>query len=116
MKYYLDITRREQKKRLKARATDPLTQWKASPIDAKATRKWKAYSDARNAMFARTHSAVSPWIVVRADDKEQARLNLIRDILARLHYSKADETILTPNPNIVFAYDETYLHNGMIAP
>jgi len=59
---------------------------------------------------------VSPWIVVRANDKRQARLNLIRDLLARLGYPDADETLLTPNPNIVFAYDDTYLHNGMIAP
>jgi len=54
--------------------------------------------------------------VVRANDKRQARLNLIRDLLARLRYPGADETLLTPNPNIVFAYDEAYLHNGMIAP
>ena len=59
---------------------------------------------------------VSPWIVVRANDKRQARLNLIRDLLCRLGYPDADEAILTPNPNIVFAYDEAYLHNGMIAP
>jgi polyphosphate kinase 2 (PPK2 family) len=116
VKYYLDISKREQKKRLKHRATDPLTQWKVSPIDAQAPRKWEAYSKARNAMFARTQSAISPWIVVRADDKRQARLNLIRDLLARLTYPKADKTLLTPNPNIVFAYDDAYLHNGMIAP
>jgi len=116
VKYYLDIDRKEQKKRLKARRDSPLKQWKISPIDTQATKKWSAYSHARNAMFARTHSVVSPWIVVRANDKRQARLNLIRDLLARLGYPDADETLLTPNPNIVFAYDEAYLHNGMIAP
>ncbi|HEX4504491.1 MAG TPA: polyphosphate kinase 2 [Alphaproteobacteria bacterium] len=116
VKYYLDIGRDEQKKRLKDRKTDPLKQWKISPIDEQASRKWAAYSRARNAMFARTHTVISPWIVVRANDKRQARLNLIRDLLARLRYPHADETILTPNPNIVFAYDEAYLHNGMIAP
>jgi polyphosphate kinase 2 len=116
VKYYLDIDRREQKKRLKAREDSPLKQWKISPIDTEATRKWSAYSRARNAMFARTHTVLSPWIVVRANDKRQARLNLIRDLLARLSYPDADETLLTPNPNIVFAYDEAYLHNGMIAP
>jgi polyphosphate kinase 2 len=116
VKYYLDIDRKEQRKRLKARKDSPLKQWKISPIDTQATKKWEAYSHARNAMFTRTHSVASPWIVVRANDKRQARLNLIRDLLCRLGYPDADETILTPNPNIVFAFDEAYLHNGMIAP
>jgi polyphosphate kinase len=116
IKYYLDIDRKEQKKRLEARREDPLKQWKISPIDTQATKKWDDYSRARNAMFARTHTALSPWIVVRANDKRQARINLIRDLLARLSYPDADEALLIPNPNIVFAYDEAYLHNGMIAP
>ncbi len=116
VKYYLDITKDEQKKRLKSRKTSPLKQWKSSPIDAQATKNWEAYSEARNAMFARTHNLMSPWIIVRADDKRQARINLIRDLLARIHYKDADKALLTPNPNIVFAYDEAYLRNGMIAP
>lgn len=116
VKYYLDISKKEQAKRLKDRKSDPLTQWKISPIDAQATKKWKAYSEARNAMFAHTDSAKSPWIVVRADDKRQARINLIRDLLSRLTYKDADETLWTPDPNIVFAYDKAYLRNGMIAP
>jgi polyphosphate kinase 2 len=116
VKYYLDIDKPEQKKRLKERKEDPLKQWKISPIDEQATKRWEDYSRARNAMFARTHTVISPWIVVRSNDKRQARLNLIRDLLARLRYPGADETLLTPNPNIVFAYDEAYLHNGMIAP
>jgi polyphosphate kinase 2 len=116
VKYYLDIDRKEQKKRLKARRDSPLKQWKISPIDTQATKKWDDYSSARNTMFARTHTVLSPWIVVRAGDKRQARLNLIRDLLTRLKYPGADETILTSNPNIVFAYDEICLHNGMIAP
>jgi polyphosphate kinase 2 len=116
VKYYLDINRAEQKKRLKDRSDDPLKQWKSSPIDAAAVKHWEDYSHARNAMFARTHTALSPWTVVRSDEKRQARLNLIRDLLARLGYPGADESLLTPNPNVVFAYDEAYLRNGMIAP
>ena len=53
-KYYLDISKREQKKRLEARKDDPLKQWKISPVDAAALKKWKAYSDARDEMFERT--------------------------------------------------------------
>jgi polyphosphate kinase 2 len=116
VKYYLDITRAEQKKRLKERARDPLKQWKVSPIDEQAVKKWKAYSEARNAMFARTHSLLSPWMVVRAENKREARLNLIRDLLSRIPYEDADRSLLTPDPDIVFSYDHTYLANGMIAP
>ena len=115
VKYYLDIDRGEQRKRLKARKDSPLKQWKISPVDTQATKRWDDYSKARNSMFSRTHTVLSPWIIVRANDKREARLNLIRDLLTRLKYPGADETILTPNPNIVFSYDEVCLHNGMIA-
>ncbi|HTJ62364.1 MAG TPA: polyphosphate kinase 2 [Alphaproteobacteria bacterium] len=116
VKYYLDIGKAEQKRRLKDRQRSPLKQWKVSPIDDQANKLWDDYSRARNAMFARTHTLASPWHIVRANDKRQARLNLIRDLLTRLDYPGADESLLTPNPNVVFTYDDAYLHNGMIAP
>jgi polyphosphate kinase len=116
MKYYLDISKDEQKRRLKARARDPLKQWKISPIDAAATKNWDAYSVARNEMFARTHTLTSPWSVVRADDKKQARVNLIRHLLARTDYPGADARLTIPNPAIVFGYEEQYLEAGLIAP
>jgi polyphosphate kinase 2 len=116
LKYYLDISRAEQKKRLADRRHNPLKQWKISPIDAQAIKKWKAYSRARNEMLARTHNAVTPWTVVRSDEKRAARLNLIKDLLLRLPYDGKDEARLLTSPDVVFAYDETYLRNGMIAP
>lgn len=116
LKYYLDISRGEQKKRLHARRTDPLKQWKVSPIDEKALKRWDAYSRARNAMLARTHNAVTPWTIVRADNKRLARLNLMKDLLTRLHYGKKDETALVVNPAVVFQYDQAYVENGAIAP
>lgn len=115
LKYYLDISKAEQKRRLKARREDVLKQWKTSPIDGQAQRHWADYSLARNAMLARTHNPVAPWTVVRADDKRAARLQLIKDLLTRLHYDGKDETALLANPDIVFQYDEIYVQNGMIA-
>jgi polyphosphate kinase 2 len=115
-KFYLDITRPEQKKRLKERRKDPLKQWKLSPIDTAAVKYWKHYSKARNAMFARTHDTLSPWYVVRADDKRAARLNVIRHLLSSLDYEDKEERLVRPDADIVFAYDELYLENGMIAP
>ena len=116
LKYYLDIDREEQAKRLKDRKRDPLKQWKSSPIDAVAQEHWDDYSKARNSMLARTHHAIAPWTVVRAGDKRTARLNLIKDLLFRTSYDKKEESLLTPDPNIVFSYEDRYLHNGFIAP
>jgi polyphosphate kinase 2 len=115
-KYYLDISKAEQKKRLKARRKDPLKQWKISPIDEVALDHWKAYSLARDEMFARTHTPFAPWCLVRADDKHAAHLNLIRDLLTHLDYADKDERLILPNPDIVFLYDEIYRKNGMIVP
>jgi len=115
-KYYLDITKDEQKARLDARRTDPLKQWKMSPIDAEAQKRWNDYSLARNEMFARTHTPMTPWTVVRANDKRLARLNVIKDLLIHLDYADKDHSLIRPNPDIVFTYAESYLDNGMIAP
>jgi polyphosphate kinase 2 (PPK2 family) len=105
LKYYLDIDKAEQKQRLKARRHDPLKQWKVSPIDEKAVKLWKAYSRARNAMLVRTHTEFAPWIIVKANDKRAARLNLIRDLLSRLHYADKNERILAVDPAVAFAHD-----------
>jgi polyphosphate kinase 2 (PPK2 family) len=65
LKHYLDISKQEQKRRLADRQRDPLKQWKLSPIDAKAQKYWKAYSEARDEMLERTHTVTSPWTLVR---------------------------------------------------
>lgn len=116
LKYYLDISRDEQKVRLKDRLQNPLKQWKVSPIDKVAQKHWADYSLARNVMFARTHSLAAPWTVIRADDKQTARLNVIKDILFRLDYKDKNESLVLPDANIIFNYEESYLQNGMIAP
>lgn len=116
LKYYLDITEDEQRKRLKDRRKDPLKQWKVSPIDAEAVKHWADYSLARNQMLARTHNPVTPWTIVRADDKPLARINLIKHLLSRLHYSDKDEAALVVDPDVIFEYHETYVQKGMVAP
>ena len=104
VKYYLDISRSEQSKRLAERRKDPLTQWKISPIDATAIKHWKDYSVARDEMFTRTHSADSPWIVVKTDNKEEARLNVIRDMLHRIESPEKKKHLEHPDRNIVYLY------------
>ena len=115
VKYYLDISKAEQKERLSGRRDDPLKQWKISPVDDQATKRWKAYSKARDEMLARTHSVAAPWTVVRADDKRHARLSLMSDLLTRLGEAEQEDFGL-PDPNTVFLYDAAAQDQGLIAP
>lgn len=104
LKYYLDISKDEQKQRLAERRKDPLKQWKISPIDAVAVKHWDEYSEARDAMLLGSHTIDAPWQIVRTDSKRHARLNLMRDILSRLHYSGRSKKLLAPDRNIVFKF------------
>lgn len=115
VKYYLDVSKSEERKRLKQRREDPLSQWKSSPIDAEAIRRWEEYGEARNEMLARTHTMVAPWTIVRADDKPSARINLIRDLLTRLEFGGKDRQADLPDPDFVFTFHEAAFSNGMLA-
>jgi polyphosphate kinase 2 len=115
MKYYLDISKTEQKARLDDRKTDPLKQWKTSPIDAVAVKHWNDYTKARDRMLAATSSRLSPWIVVRADDKKAARLNVIRDLISRLACPETDKHLASPDRSIVFPYDSRHARVRQLA-
>ena len=114
--YYLDISKDEQKRRLKDRRDNPLKQWKTSPIDEVAVKHWNDYSLARNEMFAHTHNDITPWHVVSANDKKLARINVIRHLMSRVECPDKDEHAARPDPRIVFTYDRKLLRNGTIAP
>jgi polyphosphate kinase 2 len=105
-KYYLDISKDEQKKRLEARRDDPLKQWKISPVDQSATRNWKAYSEARDDMFERTNHKTAPWRIVSADVKKIARLELLRDLLGSFDYRNKDRKITQPDRDVVFEWSK----------
>lgn len=115
VKYYLDISKPEQRTRLRDRRRNPLKQWKLSPIDEQALDRWKEYSEARNAMLQRTHSDHSPWTIVRADQKRQARLNVIRDILRKVECPDRDEHISKPDKRLVFPFRQELIDTPAIA-
>ena len=115
LKYYLDISKAEQRRRLEARRNDPLERWKVSPIDQVALKKWNAYSRARDEMLARTNNAVTPWFVVRADDKRETRLNVVRHILARVECPQKDEHAASPDVRIVFPYNDSCVSERRLA-
>ncbi|MDQ6680298.1 MAG: polyphosphate kinase 2 [Pseudomonadota bacterium] len=104
LKYYLDISKDEQKDRLASRKRDPLKQWKSSPIDDVAVAHWDDYTQARDAMLLRSHTAEAPWLIVRTDSKRHARLNLMRDILSRLNYAGKRQAFVQPDRDIVFEF------------
>ena len=119
----VDIDKDEQKRRLKDRERDPLKQWKSSPIDKVAVKKWADYTAARDEMLARTHSVFAPWTVVRANSKPAARLALIRDVLARCGaiLPGGDDWLddggpaLWPDPTRAFLYDPIAHEKGWLA-
>ena len=115
IKYYLDISKDEQRKRLNARKEDPLKRWKLGKVDKSALKNWDKYSSARNEMFVRTHTAYSPWTKLRANDKNLTRVNLIRDLLTRFEFKGRDRRADMPDPEIVFAFDQEHIRDGRIA-
>jgi polyphosphate kinase 2 len=115
LKYYLDITRAEQVRRLRDRRHDPLKQWKLSPVDRAAQGHWRDYSDARDSMLLRTHRPDAPWTVVRADDKRQARLNVIRDILARVPAPGVKSRHTHPDRRVAREFSPALIDSGWLA-
>ncbi|WP_250516759.1 polyphosphate kinase 2 [Caballeronia sp. INDeC2] len=90
IKLWFSVSRAEQRRRFKEREVHPLKQWKLSPVDLASLDKWDAYTEAKEAMFAHTDSADTPWTVVRSDCKKRARLNAMRYVLHRLPYANRD--------------------------
>ena len=103
-KYWFSVSREEQRRRFQARETDPLKQWKLSPIDRASFDKWDEYTEAKEAMFFYTDTADAPWTIVKADDKKRARLSCMQHFLSSLPYDTKDHSIVTgPDPLIVGA-------------
>ena len=88
LKYWLEVSKKEQHKRFLERIADPSKRWKLSPMDLESHRRWYDYSRARDAMLAATDKKPSPWFIVPSDDKKRARLNCISHILSSIPYEK----------------------------
>ncbi len=116
IKYYLDISKKEQKRRLEARKKDPLKQWKLSPIDMQAQKLWKKYSKYRDKMFEGTSFVFAPWHVVHSDDKKTARINVIKHFLSQVDYPDKDEKLLIYDNDVVCTFDPVCYEKGLIAP
>jgi polyphosphate kinase 2 len=107
IKFWLEVSDHEQKRRFEARITDPLRQWKLSPMDLPSRSKWFEYSRARDLMLKHTDTKHAPWHILRSDDKKRARLNCIRYLLDLIPYKKVSrEKIRLPDRSMKDAYDD----------
>src|SRR5213075_492862 len=107
IKFWLEVSDKEQKRRFEARITDPVRQWKLSPMDLPSRTKWYDYSRARDRMLDATDTKHAPWHVVVSDDKKRARLNCITHLLKLIPYKKVPRAeIKLPKRSMKGAYDD----------
>jgi len=107
-KFYFSVSKDEQAKRFKARESDPLKQYKLSPVDKESQRLWNEYSLAKFMMLSATHTEVAPWTIVKSDNKKKARINAIKHILNFVDYDGKlkDKEIKVDKKIIIYGRDE----------
>jgi len=117
IKFWFSVSREEQRRRFLSRETDPLKQWKLSPIDLASLDKWDDYTKAKEAMFFYTDTADAPWTVIKSNCKKRARLNALRYILHKLPYTNKDtarignlDSLIVGRAHVVFERGE---HQGV---
>lgn len=102
VKLYFSVTKEEQQRRFERRRDDPLRQWKLSEVDVQAQALWDAFTERKYEMLQRTHTAQTPWTVIRSRDKHRARLNAMRVILDAVDYDDRNLDLdYVPDPEIV---------------
>jgi len=101
-KFYISVSKKEQKRRFKKRETDPLKQYKLSPVDKESQKLWDKYTVAKYSMLMASNTEIAPWTVIRSDNKKFARLETIKHILNSMDYTnKADENMFKANKKIL---------------
>ncbi len=106
-KFYFSVSKKEQQRRFKKRETDPLKQYKLSPVDKLSQQLWDKYTIAKYSMLLASHTVHAPWTIIRSDNKKKARLETIKHILRHFDYpEKIKDKKLKPNPNIHIGADE----------
>ncbi|MBK8794777.1 MAG: polyphosphate kinase 2 [Holophaga sp.] len=104
VKLYFSVTQEVQAARFERRQTDPLRRWKLSQVDLQAQDRWDDFTNVKYDMLKRTNTPISPWFVIRSDDKHQARLNTMKLILNSVPYERLDPTLdFVPDPEIVIS-------------
>jgi len=118
-KFFFSVSKDEQLRRFDARETDPLKQYKISPVDRMAQEKWDDYTVRKFQMLNETNRTLTPWTIIRSDNKKLARLNCIKHILAKIEYDgKISKKELRTDPEVVVSgIDEIrFLEEHLLAP
>jgi polyphosphate kinase len=107
IKYWLEVSNKEQKRRFEARIDDPMRQWKLSAMDLPSRERWYDYSRARDMMLEATDTDFAPWYIVRSDDKKRARLNILSHFLGLIPYKEPErDKVKLPTRDKKHAYDD----------
>ena len=103
-KFYFSVSKKIQKERFDSRKTDPLKQYKISPVDNLAQQYWDQYSVRKFQMLSETNRTISPWTIIRSDNKKSARVNCMKHILSEMDYNdKLPAEELIPDVKIVIS-------------
>lgn len=100
-KYWFSVSDQVQYERFSSRLSDPLRQWKLSPMDLQSIVRWEDYSRAKDDMMTHTDTPWAPWYHVASDSKKAARLNMISHLLSTLPYediAPAEKIVLPKRP------------------
>jgi polyphosphate kinase 2 len=106
IKFWFSISKEEQLKRFNSRLANPLKQWKFSPVDKEGQKRWNLYTTYKEQMFSKTHTSFSPWIIIKTNNKKEARLESIRYVLSQFEYSRKyrSKNAILPDPNVAQRY------------
>ena len=106
IKFWFSISKEEQERRFDSRMKNPLKRWKFSEVDKEGQKLWDKYTFYKEQMFSKTHTTFSPWIIVKTNNKKEARLESIRYVLSKFEYGgKGDSgTTILPDPNVIQRY------------
>ncbi len=106
IKFYFSVSKEEQNKRFKARETDPLKQYKLSPVDKKGQELWDQYTLAKYYMLLSSNTDFAPWTIIMSDNKKKARINAIKYVLSKIDYPKKDKSLIE--------YDDEIIKSGAV--
>jgi polyphosphate kinase 2 len=122
-KFFFSVSKEEQVRRFQSRMKDPLKQYKISPVDLEAHEKWDDYTVRKFQMLNETNRTISPWTIIRSDNKKKARLNCIKYVLSKVEYDhKISPEELVVDPEVVVSgieeikFMEDHLMTGMELP
>jgi len=86
IKFYLSVSKENQRQRFAFRQSSPLKYWKLSENDLKAAKEWDLFTHYKEQVFNNSEPNNNPWVIINSDNKMIARLNAMRYVLSNYDY------------------------------